>query len=170
MAAGATYTPIATTTLGSSSTSVSFSSFSGYTDLVCIYSVRTSAAGAQDVYVQFNGDTATNYSATILYGDGSAASSYRSSNDARGILLDFQGSAGPTSGPYNTGIINFMNYANSTTYKTTVGRTGRADSGADAGVGLWQSTAAITSMAFKLSAGNSFATGSVFTLYGITAA
>jgi hypothetical protein len=36
MAAGSTYTPIATTTLSSSQAEVTFTSFSGYTDLVLI--------------------------------------------------------------------------------------------------------------------------------------
>lgn len=170
MPAGVTYSTIATTTLGSNQTTISFNSFSGYTDLLCIYSARNSSATGQDVYVQFNGDTGSNYSATLLYGTGSAAGSYRNTNDAA-ILLDFYGTPGPTSGSFNTGQIHIMNYSNSTTYKTTLSRTGRVDSGVDAGVGLWRNTAAITSMLFKLSgSGNQFTTGSTFTLYGIAAA
>jgi hypothetical protein len=66
-----TYTPIATTTLGTAAASVTFSSISGsYTDLVLII------AGVQSVadvpYIQFNSDTATNYSRTQLSGDGSS--------------------------------------------------------------------------------------------------
>jgi hypothetical protein len=170
MPAGSTYSTIATTTLGSAQATISFNSFSGYTDLVCIYSAQNTSASAQDVYVQFNGDTGSNYSATLLWGSGSSAGSYRNSNDAA-ILLDFYGSAGPTSGPFNTGIVNIMNYSNTATFKTVLGRTSRADNGVDAGIGLWRNTAAITSMTFRLSgSGNNFATGSIFTLYGISAA
>lgn len=169
MAAGSTFTPIATTTLGSSATTVSFNSFSGYTDLICIYSVRTTSGSSQDVYLQFNGDTGTNYSATVAYSSGSAAGSYRATNDS-GILLDYYGSAGPTSGPYNSGLLNIMNYSNATTFKTVMNRTGRSNNGVDMSVGMWRSLSSITSMTFKLSAGNSFASGSIFNLYGIAVA
>lgn len=169
MPAGSTYSTIATTTLGSAQTSVTFGSFSGYTDLFCSYSTRSTGVVA-DVMLQFNGDTGTNYSVTILHGNGSAAGSYRQSS-ANELLIDFQGSAGTTSGVFNTGLLNIMNYSNTTTYKTILNRAGRAASGTDAVVGLWRNTSAITSMAFKLGgSGNQFAAGSTFTLYGITAA
>jgi len=76
-----TYTPIATTTLGSAASSVTFSSISGaYTDLVLV------GAGtlASNLYlnVKFNNDTGSNYSRTELYGDGSSAASYRESNQS----------------------------------------------------------------------------------------
>lgn len=169
MAAGSTYTPIATTTLGSAQTTVTFNSFSGYTDLVCVYSTY-STVGVADIVIQFNGDTGSNYSATILFGDGTSAGSYRQSSQTQ-ILADYYGSAGTTTGLFNVAILNVMNYANTTTYKTILNRPGRAASGTDAVVGLWSSTAAITSMLLKLGgSGNQFATGSTFTLYGIAAA
>ena len=62
-----TYTPIATTTLGSGQTSVTFSSISGtYTDLILIASA-SNTGGATNIRLQFNGDTATNYSSTRIY-------------------------------------------------------------------------------------------------------
>lgn len=169
MAAGSTYSTIATTTLASAQTTVTFNSFSGYTDLFCSYSTLSTGVVA-DVQLQFNGDTATNYSVTILYGTGSATGSYRQTS-ANELLIDFQGSAGTTSGVFNTGLLNIMNYANTTTHKTILNRAGRAANGTDAVVGLWRSTSAITSMTFKLGgSGNQFAIGSTFTLYGIAAA
>ena len=63
-----------------------------------------------------------------------------------------------------------MNYANTTTYKSIIGRANRADSGVDAAVALWRSTAAITRIDIKLKNGGSFTAGSTFTLYGIAAA
>ena len=162
----ATYDCIATTTLSTSASSVTFSSISGsYTDLVLI-STATVSSGAADLYLRFNGDTAGNYSATILTGDGSTASSTRFTNDAAGLILDYYGSVGTTG---HICIAHIMNYSNATTYKTVLSRANRASSGTDAVVGLWRSTAAITSVTIRTSGGN-LATGSTFTLYGIKAA
>jgi len=79
MAAGSTYTPIATTTLGSSATSYTFTSIpSTYTDLVIVAQIK----GDTTTYLnlRFNGDTGSNYSRTTLSGNGSTASSERRSN------------------------------------------------------------------------------------------
>ena len=64
MAAGITYTPITSTTLGSNTASVTFSSISSaYTDLVLV--VAGALDGANWVpTLQFNSDTGTNYSTT----------------------------------------------------------------------------------------------------------
>ena len=66
MAAGITYTPIASTTLGSAAASYTFSSIPNtYTDLVLIASMADSNSGAdQRMLVQVNGDTGTKYSTT----------------------------------------------------------------------------------------------------------
>ena len=81
MAAGSTYTPIATNTLGSAQASVTFSSISGsYTDLVLIINAGTSDASEQDCLIRVNGDTGSNYSATYMYGTGSSAASGRNAN------------------------------------------------------------------------------------------
>jgi hypothetical protein len=177
MAAGSTYTSIATTTLGSAAASYTFSSISGsYTDLILVTSAATTHTSATFLYMQFNGDTATNYSSTELFGDGTSAASYRGSNLATGwIGPDI--SISNTVGDSNS-ISNIMNYSNSTTYKTFISRTNRGNSsldyyGTDATVGLWRSTAAITSIVVKNRRGGvdyNFAAGSTFTLYGIAAA
>jgi hypothetical protein len=166
-----TYEKIATTTLGSAAASYTFSSIAGtYTDIVAVFAGTMTAAD----YVQFqvgNGsvDTGSNYSNTALKGNGSTASSSRSSNSTNIFTPE----------PMNTNqgnlIINFQNYANTTTYKTTVMRTNvpLTDVGAvgstSATVGLWRSTSAINTIKFYTFAGQTFATGSTFTLYGIKA-
>ena len=159
-----TYTPIATTTLGSGATSVTFSSISGaYTDLILICNGNT-AANANN-YLQFNSDTGSNYSATRLSGDGSAASSARNSNQTQ-ILLD--GFGYWTSTYEGNKIIHIMNYSNSTTYKTVITRANTASKGTDAIAGLWRSTAAITSV--KFNSDSTIQAGSTFTLYGVKSA
>ena len=76
MTSGPTYTPIATQTLGSSAASVTFSSIPGtYTDLMLISFAQGQASGGDNrLVLQFNGDTATNYSSTYLIGNGTTAS------------------------------------------------------------------------------------------------
>ena len=158
MPAGNTYEAIATQTLGSAAASVTFSSIpSTYTDLILIFNGTGSTGG--NFTFQFNGDTGTNYSATILYGDGSSAGSVRVSNQSSMNI-------GGVGTGFTTDIINIMNYSNATTYKTALGRYARPGDEVGAKVGLWRSTSAITSVVVGVSGGN-FATGSTFSLYGV---
>jgi len=165
MAAGNTYEPIATQTLGSAASSVTFSSITGaYTDLIVIINGGITA-GPDDIRIRFNSDTGTNYSATLLRGDGSAAISARSSNDT---YISWMGYLGTGAGS-TVSTINVQNYSNATTYKTALNRGSVASNFVNASVGLWRNTAAITAM--TLIAGSStFLSGTSFTLYGIKSA
>lgn len=169
MAAGSTYTPIATTTLGSAQSSVTFNSFSGYTDLVIIINnVKHSFGGSstvRDDLLQFNSDTGSNYSLTQLYGDGSSAGSVRYSNQTA-VQTDYPMASASAGG---TIIVNINNYSNSTTYKTVLQRTNTPDR-VSAYVNLWRNTAAITSIKVGPSGSYTMSAGTVITLYGILAA
>jgi len=171
MAAGNTYTQIASTTLGSAASSVTFSSIAGtYTDLVLVMSLGAST-NADNVLIQFNGDTAGNYSSTELSGNGTTAASTRASNQTAINLTNRIGTTTTLSGLVI--ICNVMNYANATTYKTALSRASQAGDtypGVSADVGLWRNTAAITSILIKQSGTPNFITGSTFNLYGIAAA
>ena len=62
-----TYEKIATTTLGSAASTITFSSIaSSWTDIKLILTGTSSTGGA--VIVRFNNDTGSNYSNTQLYG------------------------------------------------------------------------------------------------------
>jgi len=158
-----TYTPIATQTLGSATASVTFSSIpQGYTDLVIVCNLAVNGTG-NNVLCRYNGDTASNYSTTLMSGNGSSAYSARYSNSSNGWLTGyFDG----TANEFYTKIIQIQNYSNTTTYKTALGRTSSGSREAMAGVGLWRSTAAITSVTL---AASDFNTGSTFSIYGIAA-
>jgi len=163
MAAGATYTPIANTTIGTAVASYTFSSISGsYTDLVLIYS-GSITTGAGNGYVRFNGDTASNYSDTYLYGNGTTAGSGRTSSST--VLYCFN-----TSTTQENAILNIINYSNSTTYKTVLSRANESATLTAVYVGLWRATPApITSILIATDT-STFVAGTSFTLYGITAA
>ena len=156
-----TYEPIATYTVsGSPAANYTFSSIPAtYTDLVCVIDGTTTSL--EDITAQFNGDTGHNYSYTAVIGSGSAASSGRQINQPQ-ILI---GGLGTVQGG---SIFNFMNYSNTTTYKTALSRVNVANWSVSAKVSLWRSTSAIN--AIKFAHPNSFAVGSTFTLYGIKAA
>lgn len=162
-----TYTAIATQTLASAASSVTFNSIpSGYTDLVLVVSINQATGSPQNMLMRFNGDTSSNYSETILDGTGSAAESVRNSN-ATFMQMDRYGYA-PSTG-FNVTIANIMNYANTTTYKTVLSRSNNATSGVDAMVHLWRSTSAISSIYLYSGSGGNWAVGSTFSLYGVAA-
>ena len=171
MAAGSTYTPIATTTLSSSQSTVTLSSISGsYTDLICVITRKTGSSVYEDMKMQINGDTGNSYSTTTVAGwSTNSVESLRYSNQSSNICVDADAYSSKTANYYNPVIIQLMNYSNTTTYKTWLVRGGNTETGVEAMAGLWRSTNAITSLTFSLTA-NSFSSGSTFTLYGITAA
>jgi hypothetical protein len=167
MAAGNTYDAIATQTLGSAVASVTFSSIPAtYTDLVLVYNGKFASANGQ-IALQFNGDTATNYSSTEIFGNGSTAGSSRDPN-ATSMRLGYT----LTANIENMNIMQIMNYSNATTYKTVMARqnTAGSASGAAAHVGLWRNTAAINSIVVACYNSLNFVSGSTFTLYGIASA
>jgi len=157
-----TYVALATQTLGSTVSSVTFSSIpQGYTDLVLVATASRgiTGSGAADFNMTFNGDTGTNYSVTLLY----EANSTRSTNRAN---LNWMGAVGDNN--LLQSAVNIMSYSNTITYKTAIGRWGSpTDSQVRASVGVWRSTAAITSL--TITPTNNIAAGSTLTLYGIKA-
>jgi hypothetical protein len=164
MAAGNTYEAIFTDTLASAQASVTFSSIpSTYTDLVLVFS--GSATATSYVSLQYNSDTGSNYSTTLLRGNGTAASSVGYSTQTE----IFASISATNTTAINNVIFQIQNYSNTTTYKTNLSRANNAGVSTEAGVGLWRSTAAINAIKV-LSPTNNFAAGSTFSLYGIKAA
>lgn len=160
-----TYTLINSTTLTTATASVTFSSIPAtYTDLVLVANGLVTTSG-DNILMQFNSDTATNYSTTILDADGTTASSIRASTKSY-INLDDYGFWGTSWGAVT--IVNIFDYANTTTNKTILSRANNSSNGLSACVGLWRSTAAITSVKVYPNV-RTFDTGSTFKLYGIEA-
>ena len=167
MAAGSTYTPIATHTLSSSAMEYTFSSIpQTYTDLVIVANIPGTTNTGAGLMVRFNGNTGTNYSAIYLYGNGSSAATHNATNDNRMLVGVPQGNQ---TVPI-TNIVNIMNYYNTTTFKSVVSRGNQVGSTVDANVGMWRSTAAITSITYGFYGTITMNSGTTLTLYGITAA
>jgi hypothetical protein len=175
MAASATYEPIATQTLGSAAASVTFSSLGSYTDLIVIVSAQGNtgggASGGNTNFLRFNGDTASNYSSTRLSAQASITTSQANNATSMNMANGYESqTADNIFAPH---IYHILNYRNATTNKTVIGRansTYTSDMRTQAVVGLWRSTAAITSVTISTDSSGLYRIGSTFTLYGITAA
>jgi hypothetical protein len=158
-----TYVALKTTTVNTATPSITLdlTGITGYTDLIIV--ANGTGTNDIDLSARFNGDSGSNYSRTIMSGNGSTAPSTRASN---ANIMRFNYDGYWTASSRATTIVNIMNYSNTTTYKTVISRSNNAATGTDSLVNLWRSTAAITSLEIFTSAYN-FAVGSTFTVYGI---
>lgn len=160
-----TYEPLAITTLSSASSTITFSNIpSTYTDLRIVL-VGTGSSNNANMYLTFNSDTGTNYSSTYLTGNGTAASSGRLTNNPN---IYISAGVGLNTTIPGMRLIDILSYAGST-YKSTVHSESTDLNGSgttSVSVGLWRSTAAITTIALTQGSGN-FNTGTTATLYGI---
>ena len=166
--ATATYDKIATTTTSSSSSLITLSSIPAtYTDLKLIVNNIVGNPNQPAFSMRINGDTGTNYSTNFFAGNGSSAQV--TGTTSQDYLYGFN--LGSTSIP-SFWSVDFFSYAGST-YKTLLW-TNSADlnggGGVEKGVGLWRSTAAITSLSVYYPGSNSYNAGLTATLYGIKAA
>jgi hypothetical protein len=159
-----TMTPIATTIGTGTNATITFSNIPNtYTDLFLVANVKVSTI--RQLSVRFNSDTGSNYSRTVLRGDGSTAASSRASNQTAIEVT----SAGYGDTQFTNHILQIINYSNTTTNKTLLARSNNASGGTDAIVGLWRNTAAISAIEFY-TVSATFDTASTFTLYGVKAA
>lgn len=164
----ATYEPIATTTLSSAASSITFSSIaSSWTDLRVVLVAKATPSAA--INVRFNADSGSNYSQTTLYGNGSSAGSQRGTSNSS-IEASYNG---PDSTIPMLWTMDVFSYAGST-YKTVLCTESSDSNGSGATsqvVGLWRSTSAITEVYIWMnSLIRLFSAGTTATLYGIKAA
>jgi hypothetical protein len=170
------YDSLATVTLSSSASSVTFSGIpSGYKHLQIrgiIKDVTTGAADYDALRIQYNGDTATNYSWHYLKGEGvgSGGVGQASSSSYLWSGTVIRSGTGQTSA-FSTSVIDILDYANTSKYKTQRWLNGTEFNAlypwVGLGSGLWQSTSAITSIKMYMDTGVNFAEYSQFALYGV---
>lgn len=147
----------------SGSTSLTFSSIpQGYTHLqirymgVSAYPLISSNLGA---------GTKTHH----LYGTGTSANSYAENPLGSGMYIAIDGNSGNVS----AGVIDILDYANTSknkTFRALLGReTNTADSSVTFSSGFWNSTSAISSITItnNVAGGVTFGAGTSFALYGI---
>lgn len=161
-----TYDELRTTTVATATPSVTLdlTGITGYTDLVLV----ANAVGTADLnlLLRFNGSSSSEYSSTILSGNGTSPTSTRFSNQTF-IRGNSAGYVTTSRGAVAT--IHIMNYSSTATFKSTIHRFSNATTGIDTAVGLWRNTAAINSITILNDNSTTFAAGTTFSLYGIKA-
>ena len=110
-----TYVAIAKTVLTGTQANVDFTSIVGtYTDLILTISSRSDrAVNLETLAIQFNNDTATNYSSTFAYGYSSAAGSARDTSAVK-IYNMTSDAANATASTFGSFEAYIPNYAGST--------------------------------------------------------
>jgi hypothetical protein len=157
------YTALANVTLGSSATTVTFSSISqAYRDLVLVITPIVSAAG-NSILMQFNSDTGANYSRVTMSGNGSTTSSF-SNNGLTSISPTVVG----VDNTSTISITSIFDYSVSDKHKSVLIRSDASSYGTGAAAHRWANTSAITSIVFTTNA-TSISAGSTFALYGVSA-
>ncbi len=161
---------IATVTVtGATSASIDFTSIAGTYQHLQIRGIsRTNRADDGDeIYLQFNADTGSNYSHHNLEGNGSAASASAGTSAVK-ISMPRNVAANSTADRFGVCVIDILDYANTNKYTTVRGLGGWDTNGSgyvNLRSGLWMNSAAITSI--KITAIASFVTNTTFALYGI---
>lgn len=158
------WTPLANIAIGSSPTTVTFSSINqSHRDLVLVGSVIPNASTT--VYLRFNSDSGTSYNYTTMGGNGSSAFADNVQTSVA-LNLNAGGATGATSGNYMSIVASIMDYSQTDKQKCVLARLGSPGVGTGALSSRWNNTSAITSI--TVGAFN-FAPGTTLALYGVSA-
>lgn len=171
------YESISTVTVGAGgASSIDFTSIPGtYKHLQIrgiMKDVTTGTADYDALRIQYNNDTGTNYSWHYLKGEGSGSGGVGQASTSSYLWSGtvMRSGTGQTSA-FSTSIIDILDYANTSKYKTQRWLNGTEFNAlypwVGLGSGLWQSTSAITSIKMYLDTSVNFAQYSTFALYGI---
>lgn len=162
---------IASNTLTGTAASVTFSSIPAtYQDLILQISARSdNASNTTNIYVTLSSDTGSNYSETLVRGDGTTAYSDRFSNITPFFRsLQTVGNSA-TSNTFSSVELYFPKYttsANKPASFFSITENNATAASLRAGAGLWRNSAAISSILIE-QIGSNFMTGSSFWLYGL---
>jgi hypothetical protein len=163
------YQSISTTTLSTATASITFSGIpSTYKHLQVRGIVRPTSNNA-DMRLTLNSDSGSNYARHRLIGNGSSVDATGTASTAYIGFFDANGLQTGTASVFGVAIIDILDYANTSKYKTVRILSGNDNNGSgQVGLssGLWQSTSATTTLTLVMSAGN-LDTYSSFALYGI---
>ena len=161
------YVALATTTLGSAASSVTFSSIPAtYKDLIVIANA-SGTVNDQGMRLRFNGDSGSNYSTVAMGAWPNTGFSFQTTT-THALFYSIQIGVN-TNGIHTPVIGQIMDYAATDKHKTLLTRANGQNNTVTETTALatrWANTNAITSMVFTLSSGN-FAIGSTFSLYGV---
>ena len=166
------------TVLGSNQASVEFTNLatnysSLYQHLQVRMTTRMNGGGNENVNLEVNGDTGSNYARHTLEGNGSTVtSSAVSSQTSISTFLFAGGTDSGMTDAYAGAIVDILDPFETTKYKTFRGFSGLAATVRTVRLssGLWMNTNAITSLKFTRTGGGDILAESRFSLYGIKGA
>ena len=165
----ATYDAIATTTLGTAATTITFSSISSaYTDLRLVIANYRTASSTEDLCLRFNSDSSSIYSFGYMEGSGNSANTGSFTGYPRAMVSPGSWTSSLDTYP-GLVIVDIFSYAGST-FKTLLASTSIDSNGGGytiSSVNLWRSTSAINSITILNSAGANIKASTIATLYGI---
>jgi hypothetical protein len=162
-----TYEPIATYTTTGNVSGINFTSIPNtYTDLVVSISGISNGTANSTIVTTINGDGGSNYSGVQMYYQGTGTAGANKNTNETYIAIARAMGVNPNNGGRTLVNVYIFDYANTNKYKTLLAQMQNMPSGVEVDVGNWRSNAAITSINF----GANWATGTVYTLYGIKAA
>jgi hypothetical protein len=165
------YESIATVTVGSAVSSVTFTGIPSTYQHLQVRAMHTMSLNGQGINMQVgNGsiDTGSNYYYHYLQGNGATAIAGAAGGLQAAWILYYTTGNASTSTPM-VEVWDFLDYANTNKYKTSrllAGTDGNGSGELFLGSGLWQNTAAINTIKINTSSGN-FNQYSSFALYGI---
>jgi hypothetical protein len=163
-----------TVTVGAGgASSITFSSIPAtYRHLQIRYIARSDAAsGTLNLNMIHNSDTGANYSWHRIFGNGTTAGAGGGGSTTVEIVSQVPGATNASS-IFGAGVIDILDYANTSKYKTSKTLGGyEENTGAGAAIqffsGAWYSTTAVNSLTFTLSSSSNFVQYSQFALYGV---
>jgi hypothetical protein len=166
------YVAIQTFTGNGTASSYTFSNIPQiYTHLQLRYFARTTYSSIDTIYLYNynNSGTSSNSSYHALTSDGSTSSNSTGTGSFSSVISSCPGSS-QTTGIFGAGIIDILNYTNTSIQKTVRGIGGYDASGSGS---IWQSgntpialgTGAVTNL--TILANSNFVSGSYFSLYGV---
>lgn len=159
------YESIATITVGSPVSSISFTSIPQTYQHLQIRAIAKAVNNDQGYFLQINGDTAANYNSHAVYGQGSSAVAF-SNNTWGGVDV-----APTSSTQFSPIIVDILDYTNTNKFKTVRNLSGVDNNGSGYAFftsGLWRNTAAINRLDIReFLGGGNISQYSSFALYGI---
>jgi hypothetical protein len=165
---------LATTSLTSSASSVTFSGLGAYSDYkhlqlrMVVRSASTQTGGTADCLLTING-ASSGYALHYLRGDGSSVISNASPDRSNIEINNFAVNGGGNTNVYSPAVMDFLDFSSSnknTNLRTFFGSNVQNATYVQFVSGLLTSTAPMTSFNFSVN-GNNLAAGSRFSIYGI---
>jgi hypothetical protein len=167
------YESIATTTVSTAVSSITFSSIPGtFKHLQIRANVRTDRSANQfdATLIRLNSDTGSNYVYHRLFGASGTVTSDASTSQTSGYAGATMGGGG-IANAFSSFVVDVLDYENTNKNTTFRSLSGRENNDADGSVvlasSLWLNTSAITSITLRPSAGPNFVQYSSFALYGV---